>query len=411
MIDWILTRIPGRWQEIAEFALAPIAWIPRLQDVIVDFFLHSSSVDIAVLKCLFLLFPGFLVVAAIWCTQLSVYTLPFRSRRHLFLSALLLTWWDAARIVWLYWAGVVRAAIVLVGWVFALTHLAVKLLVDTLRQVALMPFSVSGRAGTRYFQPGVPWVAFLVLVSWCLLEGTIFTSTLLPAVSKTLAGLSGTDDVSTATRPTLWILLVLLSMGSFACIQAFTDALKTRERKFLVQLVLVELFVMTFEVMFLYRPLVDAITPWLGQQAGDRFRPAVAVALGTFGWIGVRGMTWFLFGRYGTPSLLAFISRQPLVGTDLTGTGEVVRSEPTPWRASVDDFMREIAGLHERGDQLLEYLALPAIHVIAVAVNFAMVLIASRPVFSLPFRGIRDAMDTKEWLAALPLEPSKGAGL
>jgi hypothetical protein len=272
-----------------------------------------------------------------------------------------------------------------------LTQLAVKLLLDTLRQVALMPFSVSGRAATRYFQPGVPWVAFLVLVFWCLLEATIFTATLLPAVAKTLANLSGADDLSTSTRPALWILLVLLSMGSFACIQAFTDALKTRERKFLVQLVLVEFFVMTFEVMFLYRPLVDAITPWLGQPAGDRFRPAVAVALGTFGWVGVRGLTWFLFGRYGTPSLLAFISRQPLVGTAVTGAGGAGRSEPSLWRLSVDDFMREIAGLHERGDQLLEYLALPAIHVIAVAVNFAMVLIASRPVFSLPFRGIRDA--------------------
>jgi hypothetical protein len=411
MIDWLLTRLPERWQEIAEFAVAPIAWIPRLQDVIVDFFLQSSSVTVAVLKGVFLLLPGCLLVAAIWCTQLSIYTLPFRSRRHAFLSALLLMWWDATRIVWLYWVGVVRAAVVCVGWVFALTRLAVKLLLDIVRLVALMPFAVPGRAATRYFTPGVPWVAFLMLVFWCLVEATLFTSTLLPTVSRTLAGLSGTDDTSAATQPVLWTLLVVLIMGSFAGVQAFTDALKRRERKFLVQIVLVEFFVMTFEVMFLYRPLVDAITPWPAQPAGGWFRPVVAFTLATFGWIGVRGMTWFLFGRYGTPSLLAFISRQPIVGAEAMWAGGAALSEPSPWRKSVDDFLREIAGLHERGDQLLEYLALPALHVIAVAVNFAMVLIASRPVFALPFRGIRDAMDTRELLAPLPLEATKGAGL
>src|SRR5260370_35519252 len=110
-------------------------------------------------------------------------------------------------------------------------------------------------------------------------------------------------------------------MGSFACVQALTDAVKKREFKFLVEVVLVGLFVMIFEVMFLYRELVDAITPWIAQQTGDKFRPGIGftLSLATFGWVGVRGMAGFLFGRYGTPPLLAFISRQPVETQDARG--------------------------------------------------------------------------------------------
>ena len=56
----------------------------------------------------FLLFPVLLALAGIWCTQLSIYTLPFRASRTRFGSLLLLAWWDAGRVVWMYWVGIVR---------------------------------------------------------------------------------------------------------------------------------------------------------------------------------------------------------------------------------------------------------------------------------------------------------------
>jgi hypothetical protein len=43
---------------------------------------------------------------------------------------------------------------------------------------------MTGRLSKSYFQPGVPWVAFIMLVFWCLLEATIFTHTLFPTVSR-----------------------------------------------------------------------------------------------------------------------------------------------------------------------------------------------------------------------------------
>ena len=66
-------------QEIVKIILIPIAWVVPMQQAILDFFLHSSSAWIAFLKYLFLFFPLLLWIGIIWCTQLSVYTLPFRS--------------------------------------------------------------------------------------------------------------------------------------------------------------------------------------------------------------------------------------------------------------------------------------------------------------------------------------------
>jgi len=102
-------------------------------------------------------------------------------------------------------------------------------------------------------------------------------------------------------------------------------------------MVAVELFVMFFEVMFLYRELIDALTPWIAQQTGMKVGLTVTLSLSAFGWIGIRGMTWFLFGQYGTPPMLAFISRKPMVDD---GHPRPANSAPAPpgggsrWRSS-----------------------------------------------------------------------------
>lgn len=59
-------------------------------------------------------------------------------------------------------------------------------------------------------------------------------------------------------------------------------------------------------------------------------------------------------------------------------------------------------------DQILEYLALPVLTVMAVALNFCMVLVTSRTAFSLPFKGLKAVMDTGEVLAAMAAQPRKG---
>ena len=73
------------------------------------------------------------------------------------------------------------------------------------------------------------------------------------------------------------------------------------------------------------------------------------------------------------------------------------------WRSALDDFKQELEWLHTKGDQLLEYLALPALQLMAVGLNFAMMIVASRPAFNLPFRTLKDVTETRDLLATFPL--------
>jgi hypothetical protein len=411
MPDRITTLIPDPWQQLFEVLLMPLSWIPDMQQTLLSFVLISASGWTAAAYFLFLLFPVLLWLSAVWCTQLSLYTLPFRSGRVDLVKLILLAWWDAALAVWMYWTGLGRFVAVIAGWIFTLARLALRLVAETIRQVVMLPFTMTGRMTQSYFQPGVPWIAFLLLVFWCLLEATIFTYTLLPTVTEVLAGIVGAE-ASPSTTTGLFIFLLLLIMGSFACLQTFADAIKHREYKFLAQMIVIEVFVMTFEVMFLYRELVDAITPWIAQQTGERFQPGLVftLTLATFGWVGVRGMTWFLFGQYGTPPLLAFISRQPLVKPEAEGAAPALAAQkPAWWHAPVEDFKREVGWLHEKGDELMEYLMLPVLHVAGAALNFAMILVASRPVFGIPFKSLKEVLEARELLPAMRWQPKKVA--
>ena len=406
MFEQMIDMVPEQWQEVAEVLLAPIQWIPEMHGWFIDFFSDSSSKWIAAAKLIFLFFPVLLWIAAIWCTQLSIYTIPFRSGRLKFFSMMLMAWWDAARGAWLYWVGLFRIAVVGIGWLFTLSRLAVKLVVEVGKEVLILPFTMTGKITKSYSQPGVPWIAFLMLIFWCFLEAVIFTFTLFPTVSEVLADLGGADAPQYLV-PILYLFLLMLILGSFACIQALVDAVKKREFKFILQMVLVELFVMFFEVMFLYRELVDAITPWIAQQTGEKFKLGIifTLSLATFGWAGIRGMTWFLFGQFGTPPLLAFISRRPMVRPEeVTAPSMPVQSG---WRAPIDEFKREIEWLHQKSEQLVEYLTLPIIHLLAAAMNFALILVASRPVFTIPFKSLKEVMGTRETLAAIDLQPKK----
>ncbi len=405
----ISTLVPAQTQDLFDFLAIPVSWIPGVQKMLIGLVLHHSSVGSTVAGYLLLLFPTLLAISGIWCTMLSVYTVPFRSGRVDLLKMLLLAWWDSALATWTYWVGLGRFVIVVLGWLFTLAQLALRLVVDTIRQIIMFPFTMTGMMTQSYFQPGVPWVAFFLLVFWCLLEATVFTYTLMPTVTEVLGGITGAD-VSPYTLPGLFLFLFFLITGSFACIQALADAVKNREYKFMVQMILIELFVMVFEVMFLYRELVDAITPWIAQQTSEQFRPGIlfTVSLATFGWVGIRGMTWFLFGQYGTPIVLAFISRQPM---ELRGKGmsEIPGVVVRWWRAPLDDFKTEIEWLHEKATELVEYLTLPILHVVGAALNFAMILLMSRPVFNLPFKSLKEALELRALLSTRRLEVKKVA--
>jgi len=400
--------VPERWQEVIDLVLAPIAWIPRMQEALIAFFVSPAARWTMALKYIFLLIPALLAVAAVWITMLSIYTLPFRASRVRYVSMMLLAWWDAARAVWLYWVGVGRVAAVAVGWAVSLVALAIRLVVSSVRQMVSIPLTMSGRVTQTYFQPGVPWVAFVMLLCWCVLEATVFTYTMIPTVSVVLSDLAGETEPARVTTGLLFVFLLLMVMGSFACLRSLVETLRKREFKFLAQMVVIEISVMFFEVMFLYRQFIDALTPWIAQETGVVLGLRATMSLAAFGWVGIRAMTWFLFAQYGTAPLLAFIARRPLADVEAPEMFASVPAAPTVWwRSALDDFKQELEWLHTKGDQLLEYLALPALQLMAVGLNFVMMIVASRPAFNLPFRTLKDVTETRDLLATFHLTARK----
>ncbi|MGH7302098.1 MAG: hypothetical protein ACRELZ_02330 [Candidatus Rokuibacteriota bacterium] len=402
MIERIIAKLPEAWRGPAELVAAPIAWVPVLQQTLMSFFFDAQPSWMAVLKYVFLLFPVLLGVVAVWCTGLSVYTMPFRSSRTRFISLVLLAWWDAALAVWLYWVGMVRVAGVVLGWALGISRLAVRLVMGFIREVVGTPFAMSGMLMRSYFKPGVPWLAFMMLLAWCAFEAAVFTYTLEPRVTTLVNDLSGSDD-SRFTVPMLYVMLLALVLASFACVQALINALRTKDPRFITQIIGIELFTIFFEVMFLYRGVVEVTMPWIAKDNG------AMVATATIGWFGVRGLTWFLFGQYGTPPLLALIARRPLTDAEATYSSGM-RSEPF-WRPAADDFRRDLDWLHIKSDEMLELLALPVVHLLGAALNFAMILTASRPVFNLPFRSLKEVTESRDMETTMHLEPRKQVSL
>lgn len=388
----------------------PIAWILPMQRAILDFFLHSSSPWSAAGKFLFLLFPLLLWLGIIWSTQLSVYTLPFRSNRIKFITTLLLSWWDGARAVWLFWVGLFRLLVVLIGWLFSILRLIVKFIIEAIKQVVVAPFTMTGKMTKSFFRPGIPWVAFMTLIFWCMLEAVIFAYVLFPTISEVLMDIVGTDKPSPLVMPLLFVFLLFIIMGSFAALQALTDAVRTKQVKLIIQMTIIELIVMGFEAMFLYRELVDAITPWIVQQTGVRMGIGFTMGVACMGWIAIRGMTWFLFGQFGIVPLLALIARRPVgqAGEEQKQYASDIQEMAQWWRKPIQEFKNEIEWLHKKFNELLEFLTLPILQVLAVILNFFMILLTARPIFNLPFKELKDVMDTRDILIAKNLAPKKG---
>ena len=392
MFESFAQLFPAEWHNALLALMAPMRWLAEWQSTVSLAWTGGHPAG-RVLAWVILLVPALLLAAGTWCTVISLYTLPFRSGRGAFLTALLMAWWDAGRCIWLFWTGMLRVGFALVGWIIGSLRFALLMFRNTVLGLLRSPLTLLDWTSRRYFQPGVPWIAFMVLVIWCAIEATIFTFTLQPTLNEVFGGLTGFEPNPRVMAPLLWMFLFMLVAGSFACVQVVTEAVKQKKTGTIVQMLVVESAVMFFEVIFLYRELIDAITPWIAQQSGGSVQLGIGpvLALASFGWLGVRGMTWFLFGRFGTPALLAILSRQTI---SQEGGSKITASpvEPELWRAPVNALKAETAWFHEEAKRMFELLSLPALQLLAAALNFAVVAVQSRPMFSLPFRSLEDIL-------------------
>ena len=384
MLAFMQQVFPATWRDTFNLVAAGFNWIFGLCRAVVGFASSGDTAWVIVLKAVFVVLPCAVLVAAMVGTMAALYTLPFRSGRGGFLVAVVFSWWDWARMAWFYWAGLLRFGIVVLGWIWGLLKLVGAFFMGLLKFIFTRPMALLDWATRSYFRPGVPWLAFLFILFWSVLEATIFTFTLRPTISEVLGDLTGAELSPVAVTMVLGPFLFVLISGSFAAIQALSDAILARNTVQIVTMVLVEGFVMFFEVMFLYRELIDAITPWIANQTGFQLGFFSTLALASFGWIGVRSMTWFLFGRVGTPALLGILARQNIPGME--GGGSVASTGPGFWEGPIAALKDEAEWFRKEAREVFELISLPVLQLLAVSVNFAMVVIVGRPTFTLPFR-------------------------
>ena len=393
MFESFAELFPANWRPSILILTAPFRWLAAWQSMMLRWiFGHQQTVGFIAAEAL-LIIPILLVCAGTWSSAASLYTVPFRSGRGRFLTLLLMTWWDAARCILFFYTGMVRVIVAFVGWIIGSVRFFLRMLKSLIIGIVRAPITMIQNSSRSYFQAGgMPWVAFLVLMVWSAVEATIFTFTLTPTLKEVFDSLTGTEVDPRLMRPMLWMFLFMLVAGSFACVHVMNEAIKQRKVGNIVSMVIVESAVMFFEVMFLYRELIDAITPWIAQQSGGSVQLGIGatIALASFGWMGVRGMTWFLFGRFGTPALIAFLSRQNMEH----GSAPSVKHQEAPslWRAPIDALKAETKWFHEEAQRMFELLSLPVLQLFASALNFAVVVVQSRPMFMLPFKSLEDVL-------------------
>jgi hypothetical protein len=153
------------------------------------------------------------------------------------------------------------------------------------------------------------------------------------------------------------------------------------------------------EVMFLYRELVDSLIPWFAQHASKGFDLGISgtLAIAVLAWLGVRGMTWFLFASPGVPVIMAVIQGRGLKPTE---AGEKAQIKDT-FVYTVGFYFHiktDMDYVRDKGDELLGAFILPPLQVVSACVNFFTLLAVGQHLFQIPFRSIRDVMHSKDLL-------------
>ncbi|PYO63585.1 MAG: hypothetical protein DMD28_01700 [Gemmatimonadetes bacterium] len=116
------------------------------------------------------------------------------------------------------------------------------------------------------------------------------------------------------------------------------------------------------------------------------------IGLAFFGWIGVRGMTWFLFGRFGAPALIGLLGRQAFAQAH--GAGGAAGPAPNLdfWQGPIKALKAEREWFNKQVREGWELLLLPILQLIAAGFNFGFVIFIGRPHFALPFHSIEDVL-------------------
>jgi len=392
--------LPPGWEPILTVLGTPLRWIPLWQEFVLSWSLFGDSVLGDVARRVFFLLPATIVVVGVWVSMVSLYTIPFRAQRGRYVATLVLSWWDAGRSIWLFWTGIARLVAMFVGWVWSGIRFVLRVSLLVIKGLARPPLAALEWTSRRSFEAGVPWIAFALTALWSALEAAVFTYVLLPTVVGVLGSVTGFETSPYFVAPVVWVAFLLVIAGSFASLDVLSRAFQKRSATRIAQMLVVQLSVLAFEVLLLYGELIDVATTWLAP-SGEAVRLGLVATLllATLAWVGVRSATWFLFGRAGAPAMRAVLSRETVA------FGEAVARVARPtsvFRDAVSALQLEVGWFRQQALALFELLSVPVLQLLAVAVNFVIVLVRSEPVFRLPFRDLEHALAATPRLAERP---------
>ena len=124
----------------------------------------------------------------------------------------------------------------------------------------------------------------------------------------------------------------------------------------------------------------------------------------------MRGMTWFLFGRFGTPALLSVLARDTITRSEPM-TDMPKMPEGGLWQAPITALKAQTEWFKKESRHMFELLSLPVLQLLAAAINFPVVVIRSRPAFTLPFSSLDEVLTVApRWSGTHKAVPEGKAG-
>lgn len=357
-------------------------------------------------KRLFLLLPVLAIILGCWVSMACLITIIFRQNRQHFIIALLVTWWDMGKAMVAFWGGVFKFVFNFVVALFELIKILVLGLWSLIQEILFMPFRLIRNVGKNVVSSGVPWIAFILTIFWCLIEAMIFTYVTTPLVVDTFSNITGEQLSASFVRIPLYIFLLFIIMGSYAVLSTFLDAAKSKNISAILGIGVIEIVTLLVEVIFLYREFVDSLVPWFAQYS-QNFELGIfwTLAIAAFVWFGVRSLSWFLFASHGTPTLLAIIQGKGFkVETSNGSSSRKLFSVSSEFMGKI---RKDMEWIEEKSENLLAAFLLPPLQVVASAINFCTLLITSKHLFELPFKSINDIKKSTVLIESLAVSEKK----
>ena len=348
---------------------------------------------VALMKRLFLLLPALSIILACWVTVPCVLSVVFREQRTEFIITFFLVWFDLGKAIFSFWGGMVKFLFVFVTAVLALLKLIVLGIWVLIQDLFFIPIQLLKNLGVGIFDAGIPWVALVLTLVWCLIEATVFTFVTTPLVMDTLSNLTGESISETLLKIPLFLFLLFLILGSYAVLSTWTDALSSKKIGTIIKIGIIELVALFVEVIFLYREFVDSLVPWFDQHTSGDFQLGIGgtLAIATLAWLGIRGMSWVLFASHGTPLIMAIIQ----------GSGVMAHSAPHGEKDQlieirlIEQLRKEFEWALAKGSEVFNAFLIPPLQILAASVNFCTFLFTSIPIFEIPLTKMDQVMSSK----------------